>query len=129
MTKTSSLPPSAIRAKRKNQQRGRLVAAKSVAFPHAALPTTARQPAATRLCSVAHCQGVVRHRGETRSVTEVRVGKTDENRRPCVFIVRISISREMTVLIRVVQADYPRIPARGPARSPQGVGRVWGPLR
>ena len=53
MTKTSSLPPSAIRAKRKNQQRGRLVAAKSVAFPHAALPTTARQPAATRLCSVA----------------------------------------------------------------------------
>ena len=75
MTKTSSLPPSAIRAKRKNQQRGRLVAAKSVAFPHAALPTTARQPAATRLCSVAHCQGVVRQRRD-RSETEVRGEKT-----------------------------------------------------
>ena len=95
MTKTSSLPPSAIRAKRTNQQRGRLVAAKSVAFPHDALPTTARQPAATRLCSVAHCQGVVRQR---REVLPKSVGKTDENRRPCVFIVRISDFARRTCL-------------------------------
>ena len=48
MTKTSSLPPSAIRAKRKNQQRGRLVAAKSVAFPRRSSAATA---ASTRASS------------------------------------------------------------------------------
>jgi hypothetical protein len=48
MTKTSSLPPSAIRAKRKNQQHGRLVAAKSVAFPRRSSAATA---ASTRASS------------------------------------------------------------------------------
>ena len=47
MTKTSSLPPSAIRAKRKNQQHGRLVAAKSVAFPRRSSAATAASTCAS----------------------------------------------------------------------------------